>query len=255
MPSQVTEGRTEQTADKVLRLLVLLSEAKTPQSARQLASGLGCPISSVYRYLSVLRDWDLIQDDLLGEGFTIGPRALALSGAFYDQFQLASLSLGVMGRLMLQTGETVLLLIPAAGQVVCVESVESHRPLRYSFQRGVVISSPLRGASAQAMLPYYSEGFIRQALAQEPDLSAAALLKKREDIRIQGYAISEGEVDEGVVAVASAILGPAERLLGSVSIVAPALRVDGAKRREYAGLICAAAQEISALVKEGRSLT
>ncbi|WP_425144728.1 IclR family transcriptional regulator [Deinococcus sp.] len=250
MPNAVTSPpRPDQTADKVLSALLHLAESDVPLSAREIAAGIARPLSTTYRYLSVLREWELIAENLDGSGFVLGPRCMSLGHTFMQQFELGRLSLPVLQELGRQTGETALLLIPVAEQVICVESVESTRALRYAFQKGVMIRSPLRGASAKAMLPYLSDQSVQDALEREPELDAAEVFAERERIREQGYAISENEVDAGVVAVAAAILGRGGAMMGAVSVVAPAFRVGPELRQSYAAHVRRSAADIAGLVQ------
>ena len=246
--------RPDQTADKILSALLHLAESPSPLSAREIAAGIARPLSTTYRYLSVLREWELIAENLDGSGFVLGPRCMSLGHTFLQQFELGRLSLPVLQDLVNQTGETALLMIPMSGQVICVESIESPKPLRYAFQKGLMIRSPLRGASAKAMLPYMSDQSIHEALRLEGDLSAAEVFAERERIRAQGYAISENEVDSGVVAVAAAILGRGTALMGAVSVVAPAFRASSEQRAVYAAQVREAAAQIGLLVQTSRDM-
>ncbi|GGR25706.1 IclR family transcriptional regulator [Deinococcus ruber] len=245
-------SRSDQTADKVLSALLHLAESSSPLSAREIAAGISRPLSTTYRYLSVLREWELIAENLDGSGFVLGPRCMSLGHTFMQQFELGRLSLPVLQDLVNQTGETALLLIPMSGQVICVESIESPKPLRYAFQKGVLIRSVLRGASAKAMLPYISDLSVYEALRLDSDLHEADVFSERERIRTQGYAISENEVDSGVVEIAAAILGRGGNLMGAVSVVSPAFRASTEKRESCAARVKEAAAQIGLLAQHAK---
>jgi DNA-binding IclR family transcriptional regulator len=246
------QGADRQTADRVLTLLSILTASDRALSVRELAGALGKPLSTTYRYLGVLRDWELVAETLEGDGYVLGPRCLTLADAFRTQSTLGkatlgSLSLPVMQEVLEQTGETTLLLIPAAGRACCLESLESPHPLRYSFQKGVMTRTLFQGASTKAMLPYLNERQWQQAIAVlTPDADLAQLVTERERIRAQGYAQSAGEVDEGVVGIGSAILGRQGTLLGSLSIVMPSFRATEERCAEAVKTVRAAALRIGA---------
>jgi DNA-binding IclR family transcriptional regulator len=78
-----------------------------------------------------------------------------------------------------------------------------------------------------------------------------ALRSELARVRACGYAVSLGELDEGVRAVASAIVGPDQRPLGSLSISCPAQRLPDQHIARYGAWVRAAAKEVSRLVSGG----
>ena len=248
-------SKQDQTADKVLSALLYLSQSPTALSVRDIAQGIGKPLSTTYRYLNVLREWEFVSENLDGSGYLLGPRCLTLASMFGQHFELGRVALPTLQTLSQHTGETALLTIPVAGQVLCVAGVESRHPLRFAFQRDAAVRSPLRGADAVAMLPYLSEGHLRAALALEPQLSESGVALERERARLQGYAISENEQDSGVLAVAAPILrhnaSKASVLIGAVSVVAPIGRVAPAQQLDLIQAVCAAAERLNGLVASG----
>lgn len=72
-----------------------------------------------------------------------------------------------------------------------------------------------------------------------------------EEIRASGFAVSQGEVDEGVWACAAAVWRRGH-LVGALSVVAPAYRTDEAKQGFIAEVVRSAAAELgTAAAKAG----
>lgn len=69
-------------------------------------------------------------------------------------------------------------------------------------------------------------------LAQE--LSAERIDKLEQELRLireQGYAVSQGEIDEGVWGISVPLLDSRQRLHGALSLMAPALRAQSRSER------------------------
>ena len=49
--------------EKLLQVLVHIAASNIPLQAQQLSIEMEMPISSLYRYLALLRDWNLIEEN------------------------------------------------------------------------------------------------------------------------------------------------------------------------------------------------
>lgn len=244
------EPKTDQTVDKVLAVLVCVASSSHPLSAKEIAVHVGRPLSTVYRYLSSLKDWDLVNETLDGGRFVLGARCVQFYASFYRGFELPQLCRTEMQALVDATSETVLLTVPMGHEAMCVESIESPQALRYSFMKGAV-KSILRGASAKVMLPYLSEAVIRAAITHDSSFSAPeanALFEQRERIAQNGHVVSESEVDEGTWAVGAPILMLDGTLIASISLVAPSFRLSETQKQRCVQLVVQAARRISSNV-------
>jgi DNA-binding IclR family transcriptional regulator len=130
--------------------------------------------------------------------------------------------------------------------VVCLAMVESDQPLRCSFARGR--AHPLtKGASAKALLAYLpqprAEALIAGCTGNDPQ-AADKLRAQLEDIRQKRYATSESEVDLGVWGVSAPLIADSGRLEGTITLMAPLVRIAG-RESELAQLTRAAADRIS----------
>lgn len=147
----MTQRAGTASAARILDLLLTIADANHPVIAKDLADWSELPLSTVYRYLSLLRTKGLIWS--IGSGqYAIGPRALQLARSFEESFSLAAVCRPLLQRLARDTDETVALVVPLGESAACVETVESPHALRYSFTRGAVLPL-LRGASAKRCSP------------------------------------------------------------------------------------------------------
>ncbi|MDZ7802283.1 MAG: IclR family transcriptional regulator [Trueperaceae bacterium] len=241
MPSQRLN-----TVDRLLRLLVALAESP-PQRVEALARVLRQPISTTYRYLASLKAHGVVQE-LSGGRYAVGPRTVQLEAAFQRAFEHANPHHAAMNELAAESGETVAFLLPLEDAAVCVATVESAYPLRYTFSKGAV-KPLLRGASAKAMLPWLPEDRVAHLIDEATDLDEAGKSRLRNEIpaiRQAGHAISQGEIDAGVWTVGAPVLRADGSLIGAVSTIAPVFRVQGQEDR-IVRLTTAAANRMSYL--------
>lgn len=228
------------TVDRAMESLLAIA-AKAPITPAELSQTLGVPVSTTYRYLSSLRKHGLIWE-LADATVAPGPRCVQLEAAFRRTFHQSSYR-ELMAQLSRETGETVALLVPQGDEAICIDTIESTAPLRYSFSKGVA-KPMLLGASAKAMLPWLDADWLDNAITTSPDLDddqRGRLRAELPQIRDRGYATSIGEVDQGVWAVGAPIFKANGALDASVSVIAPHFRVVGAEQRLTELLVATAA--------------
>lgn len=212
--------------DRLLQILVALGQADEVISAKALSESLGQPLSSTYRHLKTLLRWGLAEDN--GQGrYLPGPACMQLAKKFDRDAVLVTLAKPELKRLAELSQESVALMVPSNGQAICVELVDSQQPLRCCYQKG--LAQPLLiGASARALLAFMEQA---QSLAvlTEKGIEAPALenyLLNFAEIRQAGYAVSNGEIDEGVWGVSAPLFDSRGRLHGVISLMAPAFRAE-----------------------------
>ncbi len=235
---RTTEGASQgrnATADRAIDVLLLFNEQQPVLTAEDISERLGMPRSTTYRYLQSLRSYGLVEENDSSGGFRLGLTVFRLARAARQGVGLYEVSLPIMRQLVAQTGETVLLTRRIDAHVVCIERVESPHRLRLSYERGQML--PLHaGASAKVLLAYLTPTEIEAMLSNGPFprytehtlTDPDALRTQLEIIRNRGYAISEGEVDEGVRGVAAPIFDTQKRAVAGLSVAGPAIRLNDA---------------------------
>jgi len=193
-------------------VLKMFTESRTVLSAADVAQELGTSRSTTYRYLQSLRSYGFLEEDEHG-GFRLGPTIFDLARIARKGLGLSEISVPLMQDLARRLDEAVVLTRRVGSQVVTIEREESSSPIRLSYERGHLF--PVHaGASARILLAFAPESEFEQILSTtrldrftdrtitDPD----ELRKSLKTVREKGYAISRGEVDEGVLAVAAPIL-------------------------------------------------
>lgn len=232
--------------DRVLNALTAVARAGRPIAAKQIALDIDAPLSTVYRLLASLKKWGLLQEHAGSGLFEPGPIGVQLAWGFDQNSTLVAQSRDEITALVRATGESVGLLVPINDHAVCLAMVESDQPLRCSFARGR--AHPLtKGASAKALLAFLpqprAEALIAASMADDPD-AGGRLRTQLDEIRRKRYATSESEVDLGVWGVSAPVVSGAGRLEGTITLMAPLVRITG-REAELTQLTRAAADRIS----------
>jgi DNA-binding IclR family transcriptional regulator len=238
------------TADKTMDILLLYSEDRPVLSAADVARELGTSRSATYRYLQSLRTYGFVDD--AGHGrFRLGSAIFELARVARIGLGLSELALPIMRELVARLDQTVLLTKRFDMHVVAVEREEPRTPIRLSYERGHVL--PLHaGASARVLLAFDSDDAIRDALDQvtftrftpRTITDARKMRRALRATREQGYAVSRGEVDAGVIGVAAPVAVEGEVVAG-LSVVDFEARVDDRKLDRMIAEVRTAADELA----------
>jgi IclR family KDG regulon transcriptional repressor len=158
----------------------------------------------------------------------------------------------VMEELAERFGEPVSLFVLASDVAVCIDQVDGIHPVRLNAAVGRQL--PLHtGASPRLLLAYAPAEFQEQILAREPfpqvtpaTITSAsdlrrALLSARED----GYVVSVGESNEGVVGIAAVVRDASGNAVAALSIAGLETRLAGSRRSDCLASVLDAAERIS----------
>lgn len=217
--------------DRLLQILVALGQADEAVSAKELSLQLTQPLSSTYRHLKTLLRWGLAEDNGHGR-YLPGPACLQLANKFDREALLVSQALPELKRLAELSRESVALMVPSNGQAICIELIDSPQPLRCCYQKG--LAQPLLvGASARVLLAHMAPER-SETILNEQGVDAQGVEVYRQSfiaIREQGYAVSLGEIDDGIWGVSAPVLDSRNRLHGAISLMAPAFRAQQSSER------------------------
>jgi len=219
------KANANQVNEKALQLLMQVAVSPFPVSAKTLSEQMNVPLSSLYRHLKLLKEWNLIEESVHDKTFVVGPAALLLMHSYETAQHGLDMVESILSRLVQQTGEMAAYMVPSGYRALCVRQKESMQALRCSYVQGQ--SQPLlRGASSRVMLAYMPAQRCEKILRYfgEQD-NIVQWQQKLEQIRNQGYAVSTSEIDPGVSGISAPVM-KGSKLVGAVSVMAPAHRVE-----------------------------
>ncbi|MFD4327567.1 IclR family transcriptional regulator [Nocardioides sp. NPDC058538] len=239
-----------ESVDNALRLLWLLSDRRSLRLT-EASQYLEVASSTAHRLLAMLQYRGFVRQNPATKAYESGPSLDRIAFALLRRLDVRDLARPVMEGLNERSGETVHLGTLEGTTVRYLGSLESPRAVRVTSRAGD--SMPAHSTSTgKAMLATLTEEQVFAAYPEEelrqltPNTVAtrSALLAELETIRARGYAISNEESEESVWSVAVAI--PGAPVPVAINISAPVSRMNVKRRKELAGMVQAAAVELTA---------
>jgi DNA-binding IclR family transcriptional regulator len=251
------EALPSPTAAKTMAIVDLLARQPLGVSAAQVARESGVTGNLAFRILKTLvaQGYCLQHPDT--KEYTLSRRLLDLAGPKAGERSLAVAAYEPMRSLRDLTGETVQLVIEAAGKAVVLEQVRGTHALQVCGQVGMRI--PLYScAPGKAILAWWPEARRHQWLRSErlKRFTMATLATQRalvadlEASRDRGYAVDRAEGIEGIHCVAAPILDPRGEPVAAVTVMAPAARLPEERFAMLAERCHRAARDIACQLRE-----
>ena len=217
----------------VAHALDVLEELATAESAEygvtELARKLELHKNNVFRLLATLEARGYVEQNKLTENYRLGVRSLELGQSFVRQTGLVSQARPILAALVRELGETCHVAVIRNQAVVYIDAIESPKTVRVVSRVGSHL--PIHAtASGKAHLAFESDDEVERALARPVDarslVDADVLRKELQKISALGYAVDVGEQDDAeVTSVAAPIRDYTSRVVGAISVSAPAHRV------------------------------
>lgn len=213
-------GGSFQRGLSVLVAVAEAGEARVPEVVRDTR----LPLSTVYRYLRVLRDAQFVEER--GDGsYALGWRLLELSGQQLTRTRLVELGHSFLHELSEATGETAVLTVRVGTQAMCLRQVESRHPIRMAFKINQLL--PLYAGAGQRMLLAHAPDTVIDRVLDRPlrQFTGGTLERDRirrdvQEIRRNGFLVSHGELSKGAVAVAAPVFANGE-IACSITVAGP----------------------------------
>lgn len=211
---------TEKTLD-ILDLFDLNDRALT---VAQISEKIKQPQSSVYRYVRLLRERDLLREERKGV-YSLGYKMLKYYRILRLDSNLAVIAEEEMKKLTSELNETSILLVPSNLQAVCIATVSSQHKIKVTSEPGEIL--PLYGgASSKSLLAYLDERVLESlytktevlAYTENTITSLSEMKAHLQEIRNKGYAFSDSEIDESVVGYGVPIFDSNNTVVASLSV-------------------------------------
>lgn len=242
--------------EKASDLIDYLGRAGEPVALSHVRSALDMPKSSTHRLLNELAALGIVRRTQDGR-YSLGPRLLYWGEAAAKTFDLRAVAEPPMRRLRDEIGESVHLYIRDADTRVCIAAVEARHELRPFIQLGRPL--PLRvGAAGKVLLAFADDDVqqreLRRARADGktmPNAPGPDLARQLDRIRTDHWALSVGERENGVAAIASTVTDSTERVVAALCISGPTVRLTEERLDEMHAPLERFAGEVSGLLRRG----
>jgi DNA-binding IclR family transcriptional regulator len=210
--------------EKGLRLLEELAQSAEGMTVVELAERIGVHKTSTYRYINSLLDMGYIQSD--GDGsYHLGNKILELGSQLLRRMPLRETAHPFLVKLSADTQKTVHLCVLDGHDVIYIDKIESHRTLPIMSRIG-------------SRAPAYCTGVGKALLSGLPTDQVVSLLREvtlerrtpntitdpiklLEEIKLtaeRGYAIDNGEHEEGIKCFAAPIKEYGGDVVGAISV-------------------------------------
>jgi IclR family acetate operon transcriptional repressor len=211
------------------RILNAIATAGQGLSLSQLAIATNLPKSSVHRLATALKDINYIEIDEITDNFVLGSAILHLMrSAMLQDMRLTSFE-PALNRIVGRLDETAFLARLQLGSVDLVHAITPKRRDRSYIYPGVGARPLDKCSSSKAILAFTDRPTakdILKPLAEDGQRNnLRTLLKELDDVGRQGYAVCDGEIDEGVFSIACPVIFSNQQAAYSIGVVGPSARL------------------------------
>lgn len=242
--------------ERMVALLDLFEESPSGWTFERIHSRLGYTRSTLYRYLKILSDAELLTS-LPEAGYTLGPRIVELDHEIRIHDPVIRASRPVMLELVREIPGIALLCRSYRNKVLCVHQERSTTEIESTYERGRTMPL-LRGAASRIILANMPARTISALYERQPREFAAAglgdaLAKVQENlkrIRKTGWDQTTGEVTQGITGIAAPIFGEHDKVLGSLSISFPARNTNAKRLVGIAERVVACAEIVTKAISQ-----
>jgi DNA-binding IclR family transcriptional regulator len=228
-PSEPYPGT--QTVLRAVALLKAFSDDQPEWGLTDLSRALSLNKTTTYRLLTALESEGMVTRAAQGEGYRLGPAAIALGGQALRGSDLRTAARASLEYLAQAVRETVTLEVVVDGEMLILDEVMGSHVLGNVQSLGT--RWPLHATSTgKAVLAHITPAergeLLPSLLRRYTDKTVTRLAELRRELtlaRQRGYAIAAEELEDGFVAVGAPVRNFAGAVLGAISIGGPSVRL------------------------------
>lgn len=242
-----------QAVSHALDLLEQFHDDVDELGVTELSKRLKLHKNNVFRLLATLESRGYIEQNRTTESYRLGLKALELGQTFIKQMGLLRQARPILDRMVEESDETSYVAIFKENHIVYLDVAETSLTVRVVSRVGSRLPAYCT-ASGKVHLAFMSEEELEATLAEQnfvqhtpTTLTSLDKLKAElEQIRANGYAVDNEELDLGVRCVAAPIRDYTRRIVGAVSVSGPNMRLDDKRLNdELVPMILRAGEDLS----------
>ena len=209
--------------------------------------------NNVFRLLATLESRGYIEQNRATENYRLGLKALELGQTFIKQMGLLRQARPILDRIVEECNETAYVAIFKENHIIYLDVVETSLTVRVVSRVGSRLPAYCTAAGKVHLAFMSDEEFdatiAEQKLVQHTPATLADVSKLKaelEQVRQNGYAVDNEELDAGVRCVAAPIRDYTRRIVGAVSISGPNMRLEDKRLNdELIPMILRAGEDLS----------
>lgn len=238
------ESAGVRSVQRALDILALLTEDRPAVSIRDIVEATGLAKTTVIRLVSTLEQKGLLW--ATSKGYAAGPGLWRWAHLARRSWELPPETQRAMSDLAVRQGETVNVYVVRDIVRVCVAQHEGPRALRHVVRIGDEL--PLwAGASAKVLLRDAPASLLARVAGSSP-YGLGHVDRLREwvaEAAARGYAVSHGEREQGLSAVATPVLGRSGSVVAALTLSGPSVRFDDERVAAFAADLVQVAHRMS----------
>jgi DNA-binding IclR family transcriptional regulator len=242
--------------EKCFVILDCLYTGDSLLTLEEITQKTGYKKTTCFRLLKTMRSLGIVEQSPATKKYQYGTRLVTVGLSALKHMNLRNSALPILQQLRDDTRETINLTILNGAEILYVERLMSDYLVNVNVNVGdrLPVYCASMGKVILAFLPQSRMKKIIAATKFEPRtdrtiVSESALIKELEQIRFQGFAINDEELEKGLRAVAAPIINYTGEAFAAINIAwTTARRPDRAVFSEFAQKVVAAAEQISALM-------
>ena len=221
--------------EKSIEILNYLSYAKEGVRLTEICSKLPFPKSTVHRILNILLNHSLVSKEKDTSKYRLGLQVLKYANSFSDSFDFREMAEPLLKNICIETGLTTYLTCWYNGHCICIDSIRPLRVMNTHFSVEINKEMPFHcTSSSKIILAYQSPEEIKRIIYEKPLIKytpkTIADPKKLEEhlsnIKENGFAICDEELEMGVKAIAVPIKNIYGKVIASITVVGLSSRID-----------------------------
>jgi IclR family KDG regulon transcriptional repressor len=237
---------------KAIQILDVFPDINKPVSITELAKLTNLNITTVYRIANLLADYGYLRKEGIRGKFSIGLKFLKFNNVLMNTLQIRGIALPFMEKLCMVSGESTNLAIRDGDKAVYIEHIESNHTLRTFTALGNRVPLHCTGVG-KVFCAYMDKELLHRSVLEKPlnRLSESTisdygtLLKELSNIKREGVALDNGEMEIDVRCIAAPIFDSIGKVVAAISISGPYTRLPDNRVNELIPLVKKYAIEIS----------
>ena len=242
--------------DRLTAILEIVAVAGRPVTVAEVQKVAGLPKPTCYRLIQQLYDQHLIEQPTEDGRYVIGERLIRIALLGKSDVDVRRCAAPVLRQAATAFNETVCLARFRNSKVEIIHVETPDDPTRAYIHPGLG-ERPLHACSCSKAIaahtePAFQDSILRgslKAYTEHTKTSAAALKREFKQIRAQGYADCDQEIDIGIASVAAPVSIGSIGATFSVTTVGPIRRFDTATRQQTGQQLIRVADKISGAIQ------
>lgn len=224
----VEHDYTIKSIDNALKLLEVLTDYQEGASLAQLAARLDLTRNGVFRILRTLYAQGLVEQDPGNGCYRLGLGCAALAQKMIRNVSVISYAHPVLEDLARELDEAVYLTVLNNDEVLFIDMVDSSQKIRTDPLLGRLVPF-FTNAAGKVMKSLDSRDLLQRLLRKigrkRGGVEFEKLDRELDQIRVSGVAVDRGGLGEGIISVAVAVYDYSGRIVGAITLIAPAFRI------------------------------